>query len=95
MPGKVHLCSNWRVVALLALALAWCGRATAQEDGGGVIPGYDGGGHEVLQSIFLPYVKNAPFSMKLAAEWVRPMNNGGTFTTVNSRPIRRDSRGVK
>ena len=93
MSGKVHIRSNWRIVVLIAFALVWRGSAAAQEDGGGMIPGYDGGGHEVLQSIFLPYVKNAPFSMKLAAEWVRPMNNGGTFTTVNSRPIRRDSRG--
>jgi hypothetical protein len=77
---------------LLALACSsWC--SAQQDGGGGLIPGYDGGGQEVLQSLFVPYVPNAPFSLKLAAEWVRPMANGGTFTTVNSRPIMRDSKG--
>jgi hypothetical protein len=60
-------------------------------DEGGV--SFDGGGQEVLQSIFVPFMANAPFSLTLAAEWSRPMNNGGTFTTVNSRPIKRDSEG--
>jgi hypothetical protein len=84
--------SQCRAVAFAALVFLCWQVAGAQEDGG-AIPGYDGGGHEVLQSIFVPYVKNSPFSLKLAAEWVRPMNNGGTFTTQNSRPIRRDSKG--
>ncbi len=60
-------------------------------DDGGV--SYDGGGEEVLQSIFVPLIAHAPFSLTLAAEWSRPMNNGGTFTTANSRPIKRDSVG--
>jgi hypothetical protein len=60
-------------------------------DEGGVT--FDGGGQEVLQSIFVPFMANAPFSLTLAAEWSRPMANGGTFTTVNSRPIKRDSEG--
>ena len=47
-------------------------------------------GQEVLQSIFVPFLSNAPFSLTLATEWSRPMNNGGTFATVNSRPIKRD-----
>ena len=60
-------------------------------DEGGVT--FDGGGQEVLQSIFVPFMANAPFSLTVAAEWSRPMANGGTFTTVNSRPIKRDSEG--
>ena len=60
-------------------------------DEGGV--SYDGGGEEVLQSIFVPFIAHAPFSLTLTAEWSRPMNNGGTFTTANSRPIKRDSVG--
>lgn len=87
-------CRSVRWFAAVAIAAVWCSAGSAQQDGGGgLIPGYDGGGQEVLQSIFVPYVPNAPFSLKLAAEWVRPMANGGTFTTVNSRPIMRDSRG--
>src|SRR5205085_6543000 len=61
-------------------------------DGGAVVP-YDGGGREVLQSIFIPFMPHAPFTLKLQTEWSRPMPNGGSFTTVNSRPIKRDSAG--
>jgi len=66
------------------------GRAQSPDEGG---VSFDGGGHEILESIFVPYIANAPFSLTLAAEWVRPLPNGGTFTTVNSRPIKRDSVG--
>ena len=65
-------------------------RAQSPNEGG---VSYDGGGEEVLQSIFVPLIAHAPFSLTLAAEWSRPMNNGGTFTTANSRPIKRDSVG--
>lgn len=79
------------IVALLA-GMTTAVRVYAQTpDEGGV--SFDGGGQEVLQSIFVPYMANAPFSLTLAAEWTRPMSNGGTFTTVNSRPIKRDSEG--
>jgi len=80
-------------VVATTLALACGGRvAFAQSpDEGGV--SFDGGGHEILESIFVPYVAHASFSMTLAAEWARPMSNGGSFTTVNSRPIKRDSVG--
>jgi hypothetical protein len=53
----------------------------------------DGGGQEILQSIFVPLIPHAPFSLTLNTEWTRPLNNGGTFTVVNSRPIRRDGSG--
>jgi hypothetical protein len=79
------------VVVLLLLVVRTRGVQAQTPDEGGV--NFDGGGQEVLQSIVVPAVPNAPFSLTLAAEWSRPMNNGGTFTTVNSRPIKRDSRG--
>jgi hypothetical protein len=80
-------------VFAILIALTTGGRvACAQSpDEGGV--SYDGGGEEVLQSIFVPLIAHAPFSLTLVAEWSRPMNNGGTFTTANSRPIKRDSVG--
>jgi hypothetical protein len=80
-------------VLTIAIALTTSGRvvhAQAQEDGG---VSSDGGGQEILESIFVPYIAQAPFSLTLTAEWSRPMNNGGTFTTANSRPIKRDSAG--
>jgi hypothetical protein len=79
--------------AVITILLAVAAGGAQQDGGGGQIPGYDGGGQEVLQSIFVPYLPNAPFSLTLSAEWIRPMANGGTFTTVNSRPIKRDSKG--
>ena len=76
------------VIALMAGGRGVCAQTP---DEGGV--SFDGGGQEVLQSIFVPFMAHAPFSLTLAAEWTRSMNNGGTFTTVNSRPIKRDSVG--
>jgi len=46
-----------------------------------------------MESIFIPPMKEAPFSLVLATEWSRPMGNGGTFTLANQRRIVRDSRG--
>lgn len=80
------------VLAIVAaLATSGCAVCAQTPDEGGV--SFDGGGQEVLQSIFVPYMAHAPFSLTVAAEWSRPINNGGTFTTVNSRPIKRDSLG--
>ena len=53
----------------------------------------DGGAGGPMQSIFVSPKAGAPFSLVLAAEWTRPMGNGGTFTLVNERRIVRDSRG--
>lgn len=78
--------------AALALVLSGSGPlwAQAQEDGG---VSFDNHGQELLESLTVPPVKGAPFSLQLSTEWVKPMNNGGTFTLVNSRPIKRDSAG--
>lgn len=78
------------IVALIAVSTL---AAHAQQEDGGVSVQGDGGGEEVLQSINVPTVAGAPFSLTLAAEWARPIPGGGTFTTVNSRPIKRDSQG--
>ncbi len=76
---------------VLALTTAAHVASAQSPDEGGV--SYDGGGEEVLQSIWVPMIAHAPFSLTLTAEWSRPMSNGGTFTTANSRPIKRDSVG--
>ena len=92
-----HVTRRLRSVALLAIAITVAPGAptalTQNTDDGGAIPPYDGGGREVLQSIFVPLIPNAPFSLTLQTEWSRPMPNGGTFTTTNTRPIKRDSAG--
>ncbi len=70
------------------MALACC-PIHAQEDGGASYTRNE----ELLESIFIPYMPHAPFSLKLSTEWSKPMPNGGTFTTANQRPIMRDSVG--
>jgi hypothetical protein len=85
--GK-RLCAMGILIALMASG--HCLYAQGEADGG---VSFDGGGQEILESIFVPYLPNAPFSLTLAAEWSRPLTNGGSFTVVNSRPIKRDRVG--
>jgi hypothetical protein len=83
---------NGGLVALaIAILVGAGGRVQAQDDANTAAS--DGGGQEILQSIFVPLIAHAPFSLTLATEWTRPMNNGGTYTVVNSRPLKRDSVG--
>lgn len=53
----------------------------------------DGGTREVLESIVVPPLPNAPFYTTLETEWARPMAEGGTYTLTNKRHIARDSAG--
>jgi len=51
----------------------------------------DGGTREVLESIAIPPLVNAPFTGTLVTEWTRPMADGGSYTLTNRRRIARDS----
>lgn len=53
----------------------------------------DGGVTQVLQSVYVPPIQNAPFTAIVHTEWIRPLSDGGTFTVVNQRQIARDSQG--
>jgi hypothetical protein len=53
----------------------------------------DGGTDEVLQSIEIPPIAKAPFSLMLETEWTRPLTDGGNWTIANRRKIARDSSG--
>ena len=77
------------VVCTLGMMLPLALRAQ-QEDGG---VSYVGRGQELLESIYVPNIAGAPFSLQLSTEWTRPVLSGGTITSVNSRPIKRDSQG--
>lgn len=86
---------SFHFVASCAFAVACLQFACAQD---GSTPGEqnDGGAsytrnEELLESIFMPELAHAPFSLTLKTEWSRRMANGGTYTVVNSRPIKRDS----
>ncbi len=82
-----------RLLALMAagLSLSHPPSLRAQADGG--VTSTDGGGTGVLESIYIPNLPNAPFSLALRTEWVHTLPNGGTFTEVNARPIMRDRAG--
>lgn len=89
----IRLCSiraAVRVAYLLTAAFACGGVLHAQEDGG---VSHDSRGNILLESIYVPEVVGAPFSLMLAAEWTRPLMTGGSFTIMNARPIKRDSAG--
>jgi hypothetical protein len=53
----------------------------------------DGGTREVLVSILIPSIPNAPFSATLSTESVRMLADGGRITLVNHRAIARDGAG--
>lgn len=85
------------LLALLAPALVAQQKqapAGASGDGGvSVVTMRDGGVSQVLQSIYIPTLPNAPFTATVHTEWVRNLPDGGTFTLVNQRRIARDSLG--
>ena len=53
----------------------------------------DGGTREVLVSILIPSLPNAPFSATVATESVRQLADGSRITLVNRRAIARDTAG--
>jgi len=62
-------------------------------DGGVTVTIHDGGVDQVLQSIFIPPVKDAPFTAIVHTQWIRPLADGGTYTLVNQRQVARDRAG--
>jgi hypothetical protein len=58
-----------------------------------VIQVADGGTSGRMESIFIPPIANAPFTLTLVTEWSRPLGNGGSFTLANQRHIVRDGKG--
>lgn len=56
-------------------------------------PALDGGVREVLESIVIPPIANAPFRATLATEAVKYSFDGATMTFVNQRHIARDGQG--
>ncbi|HKW33071.1 MAG TPA: hypothetical protein VJN92_08695 [Candidatus Acidoferrum sp.] len=53
----------------------------------------DGGTREMLISILIPSLPNAPFTATVNTEWVRQLADGATITLRNHRAIARDSAG--
>ncbi|HMG01982.1 MAG TPA: hypothetical protein VK596_02560 [Edaphobacter sp.] len=53
----------------------------------------DGGTSGRMESITVPPIVGAPFSLTLITEWSRSLAGSGTVTLTNQRPIMRDGRG--
>jgi hypothetical protein len=53
----------------------------------------DGGTREVLISILVPSLPNAPFSATVNTEWIRQLPDGSTITLKNHRTVARDAAG--
>lgn len=53
----------------------------------------DGGTREVLVSILIPSISNAPFSASVSTESIRQLADGSRITLVNHRAIARDGAG--
>jgi hypothetical protein len=53
----------------------------------------DGNVREMMMSIIIPPVKNAPFRGIVTAEWKRTLEDGTTVTLKNRRVVMRDSAG--
>jgi hypothetical protein len=54
---------------------------------------FDGGASEVLQSIYIPPLQDAPFTATVHTEWAKPLAGGGSSTIVNQRKVARDRDG--
>ncbi|HEY6267266.1 MAG TPA: hypothetical protein VIX11_03140 [Candidatus Acidoferrum sp.] len=53
----------------------------------------DGGTREVLISILIPSMPNAPFTATVNTEWIRQLPDGSAITLKNHRAIARDPAG--
>ena len=53
----------------------------------------DGGTREILISILIPSLTNAPFTATVNTEWIRQLPDGSAITLKNHRAIARDAAG--
>src|ERR1700756_1236885 len=81
------------LVLLPTLSLAQAAQSVSPEQSHIATPSRDGGVREVLESIVIPPLPNAPFTATLDTEWVRYAGEGATITLVNERHIARDRNG--
>jgi hypothetical protein len=88
--------ANMRPAALILLTASFipC-MVSAQEQAPPVrqVQAQDGGAREVLESIVIPPMRDAPFTLSLHTEWVRSLSDSGAITLENQRRIARDGNG--
>jgi hypothetical protein len=80
-----------RACCFAAVALVTIGLVAVAQNSGERPP--DGGSREVLVSILIPSLPNAPFSAVVNTESIRQLANGTSITLKNHRAIARDRAG--
>ncbi len=81
------------LLLLPAVSSAQAAQPVSPEQSHIATPSRDGGVREVLESIVIPPIPNAPFTATLDTEWVRYAGEGATITLANERHVARDRRG--
>jgi hypothetical protein len=83
-----------RATSVLCFAvLTWLRCASIGQEAGGQPRPPDGGTREVLVSILIPSLPNAPFSAMVNTESIRMLADGTSITLKNRRVIARDNAG--
>lgn len=80
-------------VVLTPFVLASQTQTPAPQPGQDEVQVQDGGTRQVLESIAVPPMVNAPFTARLRTEWVRRLADGWTMTVANDRRMARDTNG--
>lgn len=83
---------NYRSLPCFAAFLLFSSAALGQQSHLSERP-QDGGTREVLVSILIPSLPNAPFTAILNTTWVRRLGDGAEITLKNHRKISRDKLG--
>ena len=92
MPRLVLLISAVLAFAFTTLVVAAPARAQSPPQQL-VVGDADGSTSRSTESLFIPPIARAPFSLTLDTVWSQPIGNGGTLTMTNERRIMRDSSG--
>ena len=82
-----------RLPFLSLLLLAGAMKTTGVQDAQNRARPADGGSREVLISILIPSLPNAPFTAIVNTEWIRLLADGSSITLKNHRAIARDKDG--
>lgn len=80
-------------LATMVIALALSSRTGLTQAPADPSHAPDGGSREMISSIAVPPVPNAPFSAVVETEWTRYLENGARMVLKNRRVIARDSLG--
>ena len=81
------------VFAVVVLSLVLCGIYLSAQDSSENTHGPGGGTVEMMTSIFISPLPNAPFTSTVTAEWTRTLEDGSTLTLQNHRMVVRDRAG--